>query len=75
MKIWINAFSGVALGLAILVAVLVWVPKLFGKLSLLVGLLVWLFLVSILYAFVPMIGTWNQILDIFSLTQENFNTF
>ena len=75
MKIWINVFSGVALGLAILVAVLVWVPKLFGKLSLLVGLLVWLFLVSILYAFVPMIGTWNQILDIFSLTQDNFYTF
>ena len=75
MKIWINVFSGVALGLAILIAVLVWVPKLFGKLSLLVGLLGWLFLASILYAFVPMIGTWNQILDIFSLTQENFDTF
>lgn len=56
VKIWINVFSGIALGLAVLITALVWIPKLFEKLGLLVGILVWFCMVSILYAFVPMIG-------------------
>ena len=56
VKIWINVFVGVALTFALFITLLVWNPGVFGRLNLLVGILVWLFLISMLYAFVPMIG-------------------